>query len=81
MSLRQSAVVFTATHRPLNGINAINLIVMDGAREKDSLITSFSFQIYQYIKSVSFVFSWLIDAKCTNCAILYIFMMKDVNST
>lgn len=35
MSLRQSAVVFTAMHRALNEINAINLIVMDEARKKD----------------------------------------------
>lgn len=81
MSLRQSAVVFTVTHRRLNGINAINLIVMDGAREKYSSITSFSFQIYQYNKSDSFVFSWLVSAECTNCAILYIFRINDVNIT
>lgn len=40
MSLRQSAVVFTAMHRPL-----INLIVLNEGREKDSLIVSFYFQI------------------------------------
>lgn len=49
MVLRQSAVVFTATHRPFNEINAINLLVMDGTREKDSLIMLF-FQINQITK-------------------------------
>lgn len=54
MSLPQSAVVFTATHRPLNEINAIKFIVMDGAREKDSINMSFSFRILSDIINVTF---------------------------
>lgn len=73
MSLRQSGVVFTATHRQLNEINAINLMVMDEAREKKTLIVSFSFQTNQNCKCDILLFFRF-------ATFFHIFRIKDVTN-